>query len=396
MSFIGVTFAKQKVAPSDDALIRRAILPDGKLSGCAISYSGSTLTMASGHLMVCGRQIRHPSAQNWAVVDATSGFARLVLTIDLTRTASKEVFDQVTTAIEYASAEDGFVELEQSDINVSGTRYQVTLCVVSLGTGGITGIVTQLEKSAADGSGALNFSVVGGVTQPSAPKENTIWVNTPDKITSRVFSADQPEAPEEGMVWILTGTSSPVAFNALKKNGIMVYPIAAKQYVDGAWVEKTAKSWQDGAWRDWIIWYYKAGDECTAITGGWLLSSTGEKTEKGIRIGSLSAETKTSKSAYTSGHVDLTGIHAVSVHFSEVYLAGSSAELKLEFLDANGDVALTKIMAEGVTDAKDFSGTADVSALTGSYVLRIIITYSSTSGTAYKHYAIFDEVRTGA
>ena len=163
-NFTGVTFAKQKVTPADDAIVRRAILPDGILTGCALSYSGSTLTMAAGQLMVCGRQIKHPSAQNWAVSDATSGYARLLLTIDLTRTASKETFDQVVDTIEYATSADGFSELEQSDINSAGTKYQIAVCVVSLGTGGITGIVEELEKSEAS-VGKL-FSVIG-VTYPA-------------------------------------------------------------------------------------------------------------------------------------------------------------------------------------------------------------------------------------
>lgn len=258
--FTGVTFANQKIAPSDDAIVRRAILPDGILTGCALTYSGSTLTMAAGHLMACGRQIRHPAAQNWAVVDATSGYARLVMTIDLTRTATKEVFDQVTHAVEYASSEDGFVELEQSDINVSGTRYQVAICVVSLGTGGITGIVSQLEKSAVDGSGALNFSVVGGTTQPTDPKENTIWVNTSEEITSWVFSAEEPAEPAEGMIWISVGESSSVAFSVVKKNAIMVYPLSVSQYVGGSWVRKDAWIWQDGEWKEFAEYLYNYGD----------------------------------------------------------------------------------------------------------------------------------------
>ena len=162
--FTGVTFAKQKVTPADDAIVRRAILPDGILTGCALSYSGSTLTMAAGQLMVCGRQIKHPSAQNWAVSDATSGYARLLLTIDLTRTASKETFDQVVDTIEYATSADGFSELEQSDINSAGTKYQIAVCVVSLGTGGITGIVEEIAKSEAS-AGKL-FAVIG-VTYPA-------------------------------------------------------------------------------------------------------------------------------------------------------------------------------------------------------------------------------------
>lgn len=142
--FAGVTFPWQPVTPLDDAIIRRAILADSILSGCELSYSGSTLTMASGLMIACGRQFRHTATQNWAVVDATSGYARLLLTIDTTRASTEESFDQIVDSIEYASALDGFSELQQTDINRAGTIYQIPVCIVSLGTGGITGIVTQI------------------------------------------------------------------------------------------------------------------------------------------------------------------------------------------------------------------------------------------------------------
>lgn len=250
-NFSGVTFAQQRVTPIDDAIIRRAILPDGILTGCRLSYSGSTLTMAAGQMVICGRQIRHAASQNWAVVGATSGYARLLLTIDLTRTATKEVFDQVVDTIEYASSLDGFLALEQADINAAGTKYQVPICVVSLGAGGITGIVSQLEPASSGILGGLNFNLVGGVTQPADPKENTIWVNTDALITGWALSFGAPAEPSEGMVWIVTGTSSKVAFNALKKNTLMVYPAACKQFVNGAWNNVTAKSYIDGEWVEW-------------------------------------------------------------------------------------------------------------------------------------------------
>lgn len=151
-NFVGVTFAKQSVSPSDDAIIRANVLTDGVLQGCEISYSGSTLTMAPGQMLVAGRQIRHPAAQNWAIVDATSGYARLVLTIDLTRTATKDSFDQVVDSIEYSLSPDGFAELEQGAINDAGTRYQIVICVVALGVGGISGVVSQVSECALIGS----------------------------------------------------------------------------------------------------------------------------------------------------------------------------------------------------------------------------------------------------
>lgn len=273
-NFAGVTFAEQKVTPSADAIIRRAILSDGVLTGCDLSYSGSTLTMSAGYLMVCGRQIRHPAAQNWAVVDATSGYARLLLTIDLTRTSTKDAFDQVVDTIEYASSVNGFPELTQADINDAGTKYQIVLCTVSLGTGGISGIVSQLGKSAGGGAGgsygSLNFSVVGGLTQPADPSENTIWVITNAEITGYAFSATAPGSPYEGQVWIQTGSQSTVAFSIVEENPIYVYPIFCNQYISGAWVHKTAKSYQNGEWVDWWDGYlYNAGDLYENIIGGW-------------------------------------------------------------------------------------------------------------------------------
>lgn len=111
------------------------------------------------------------------------------------------------------------------------------------------------------GGTALNFRVVGGTTAPSNPKENMIWVNTSTPITDWVFSATQPTSAS-GRVWIFTGTSSSVEFNALKKNGIQVYPISAKQYIGGAWVDKTAKVYQDGQWNELVNKFYlfKAGE----------------------------------------------------------------------------------------------------------------------------------------
>lgn len=109
---------------------------------------------------------------------------------------------------------------------------------------------------------SLGFEVVGGTTAPNSPKENTIWVNTDVEITSWAFSATEPENPSEGMVWISTGTSSRVTFNALKKNNITVYPMLPKQYVSGAWEDKEAKSYQNGAWAEWVqpLYIFKAGE----------------------------------------------------------------------------------------------------------------------------------------
>lgn len=137
----------------------------------------------------------------------------------------------------------------------------------------------MIFNTSGGGGAALNFRVVGGTTAPSNPSENCIWVNTSVPFTNWVFSADEPSPAEAGMVWIISGTSSQVAFNALKKNCIQVYPISAKQYVSGAWVDKTAKSYQNGAWADWYVWdgeLFDNGEQYEDVTGGWVCTASSQ------------------------------------------------------------------------------------------------------------------------
>ena len=180
-NFTGVTFPNQKVTPANDAVIRRAIFDDGILTGCDLSYSGSTLTMTAGQFMICGRQIIHPSSQNWAVTEATSGYARLVLTIDVTRTSTKDTFDQVVDEIQYATDANGFADLTTADINATGTRYQVAVCVVSLGPGGITGIASKLDVT--EGGGA------GGVLTVTVSPGELVTVSNSDKSQAKAANA---------------------------------------------------------------------------------------------------------------------------------------------------------------------------------------------------------------
>lgn len=123
---------------------------------------------------------------------------------------------------------------------------------------------TTVNFNAGGAGGGLNFKVVGGTSAPASPSANTIWVNTSTTISDWVFSATQPTGAA-GRVWILTGDSSNAAFNALKKNNITVYPLSAKQYVSGAWVDKTIKCYQNG-WKDTLTELYIVKDGVPAYT----------------------------------------------------------------------------------------------------------------------------------
>jgi len=188
------------------------------------------------------------------------------------------------------------------------------------------------------GGAALNFKVVGSTTEPVNPKENMIWVNTDQKITSWFLFVTEPENPDEGMIWITIGTSGSAKFNALKKNGIQVYPLLAKQYISGAWVSRTAKSYHGGQWVDWMQYLYNAGNKYTDVTGGWTfgLAQTGDSyTIAGYTDGASSITIKlstanTAITARTKYKIDLSGFSKLKLQVSSntisrsVYLAVSS------------------------------------------------------------------------
>ena len=112
------------------------------------------------------------------------------------------------------------------------------------------------NMSGGGGTGGLNFAVIGGLTQPTSPRENTIWVKTDTTITSWAFAPEVPTSPEGGMVFFKTDKTSPVGFNALRKNEITVLPTSAKQYIGGLWKNMEAHAYIGGTWVQFSKLFY--------------------------------------------------------------------------------------------------------------------------------------------
>ena len=126
-----VTFEGQHIAPSDDGSAWAACTTDGVSSGCALTRNGTTLTMAAGKLIAAGRLSRVDEIKTFSL--ASSGYDRLVLTIDLSKTAEQ----QVALDIQHAATVAGFAALTQNDINNGGTKYQFVICVIDCAGSGI-------------------------------------------------------------------------------------------------------------------------------------------------------------------------------------------------------------------------------------------------------------------
>jgi hypothetical protein len=205
-----------------------------------------------------------------------------------------------------------------------------------------------LCKSNGGGGGGLAFRVIGGTSAPSNPKPNDIWVNTDEEITSYIFSATEPEAYAEGMVWISVGASSPAAFSATKKDPIMVYPLSAKQYASGTWVDKEAKIYQNGSWVNfWDGELYKAGYEYADITGGWV-STFDVTTFNGVSVADIPAtKNAQSISVKTTGNNTASSINTRNMIDMTPY---KTLEVDLDVISGNIRVFLTNALAGAFTN----------------------------------------------
>ena len=210
------------------------------------------------------------------------------------------------------------------------------------------------------GSNPLNFKVICN-PQPETAKENTIWVDT-DRINNYYFCATQPENMVEYDVWFPTGTYSTGLFNALKKNGIQVYPISAKQMVSGVLVDKTAKSYQGGAWAEWIAYLFHNGNSYTDLTGGWVDAQQINASYAGkypialsnvIKLHTPAVAGYRQSVAMTAKSIDTTGFTALEVDCSKFALNDTMQLSDVRLLSTNaanwGDytVARTEIKAAG-------------------------------------------------
>lgn len=233
------------------------------------------------------------------------------------------------------------------------------------------------------GGSSLNFNVVLGTSQPSSPKENDIWVNTSNTSNAAwVFSATQPTG-QTNLIWIKIGTDSGAAFNALTENGIWVYPIEAKQYVNRAWKDVTAKSYIGGKWVEWVtdFWLFDYGALNTSVTGGFVKKNTAGD---GVNLtnnsdGSITLIPNSSGSNqfgyamyYTANKIDLSSYS--KIHFYGVLKEGGQNRVGIGVYSAITSFTENRVaQMSGFTDNSNTEHTLDISSVNGSYHIALFI-----------------------
>ena len=298
-------------------------------------------------------------------------------------------------------------DFEDGDIFVvNGTACAANTIDGTLIEGGffVTGTVVSCFLNGAQlnfrggGGSRLNYSVVGGTSQPAAPKENTIWINTAVTISGYIFQPAQPTA-HQGRVWIQINFSAPVVTSNLIKSPLILgttlgremirLPILGIQiYNNSTWVNVNAHMYENG------VWTQVSSSALTIYNGGASVSNMGTLTSAYAR--GLNATTSISggvikqqaqrqtgitngaKGDYGSTPVNLTNFTTLTVNVAAV--AGSPYSYQVGFISNTTNatwaiyywnfsnwVAQTTYTAAGVK-------TIDISALTGNYYFAMSMT----------------------
>ena len=258
-------------------------------------------------------------------------------------------------------------------------------------------------KKDTGGVNPLNFKVVGGTTAPSNPKENMIWINTDQKITSWAFSANEPADPVEGMAWIKINDSAGIEIDLVKKNIAAIRIVSAKQYLDDAWAEKPVTVWQNGDWRSSCLWVFNYGK----LDYSW--ARTGKEAYDGSGMGS-SAPTETINDdgsvtfrqtvsgiscgiAYITEPFDLTDYTTLEFDANVVSTyAGMDSFTGLSVWSEIGKYIGSNRVVPGV-GSHDSIRTVDISAMDGSYYIGVGVCQKDAAVTV-RTIRLFSEQRT--
>lgn len=141
-------------------------------------------------------------------------------------------------------------------------------------------IEMALEEEVESRLPKLNYSIVGGTTQPSNPTENMIWVETDQIIKNIHIIKNLPSDLSKfssGDILIYNDDNGTYGVDLKISNIYMyfIYPTVIQQYVNGKFINLTGKIYQNNQWNniDDKIYLFNKGNECIDMTGGWITSS---------------------------------------------------------------------------------------------------------------------------
>lgn len=224
---------------------------------------------------------------------------------------------------------------------------------------------------------SMNFSVVGGTTQPAGLSENIFWVNTSTAITSWIFSCNIPTNPSAGMVWFGTVDDDSISFDALENGGIEIRPLSALQYIGGTWVDKATYIYQNGSWKPlgaripftYQEVEYLEGDGGPYITTDFYTNSNYVAAEGRVMpisgTGSFFGSSyKVDSSHYPAFYVDISSGPKIRIGSQTGYLSHSQNFVYNQVIDFDCEIDL---LAGSATST--YNGSATTESVTKNYGL---------------------------
>lgn len=170
----------------------------------------------------------------------------------------------------------------------------------------------------------------------------------------------------------------------LNGNVAKMYPLSAKQYVSGGWVEKTTKIYKNSAWVDlWDGTLYKNGDQYTGVTGGFITNKvyvgpSGGNNKTGVTFNTNSITINAGADASivsTVKKISLTNYHYIVVSVSEIN------KIAYVSIMANDTGNVYSERVAGVEYKSNGNMILDISNITGDYY--VVIWSHNNSGFTF-------------
>lgn len=251
-------------------------------------------------------------------------------------------------------------------------------------------MIGRTNAGGGSGGGGIELKILPRLTRPERPSVNTVWVETAEQVTDYIFSAVEPVSPENGLLWIvLTNVGTSEIISPVDKEWVVMRVSGVKLRVKGEWVSVSSDMYKDGVWKSfteaWDGYYFKNGDQCIDITGGWTTEGWTSAYYNVLNKGSINSDHLylTAYGAFicqlgTVNKVDLTGISALKASVTiettgEVVLCVSSTKSQ------DDKVAYMKNTATGT-----HTYSVDVSGLSGSYYIIVYATGASNAAPVAK------------
>lgn len=152
----------------------KSILSDGIISGCALTFTSTSITVGVGHFVASGGVVEIDVAETTNLLDPiANGYVRLKYQWDISQVPSSTVNTQGSFTYDYSATLAGFAALTKNDINAASATsgiYETEIAVYTMVSSNCTALVRSMlaVSSALDTDGWKSANDLTYVSATSA------------------------------------------------------------------------------------------------------------------------------------------------------------------------------------------------------------------------------------